>query len=502
MRGRLISRQRQRLAELSKRRQLALQIALRESRSPEEREFLGIFADLSEKGMRAVQLHDRIAKKMAEEERILEKVLSERKAFGENLEVLDKFNTGFAEIKRIFEETRDGKKELANLTLIDLNNFLIDHPLFRNTKLGQNISTYLDSENYKKLLTIITNSTSEGKTSDVIKFSIGTGKSKISFYFSVSATPIKDKTGRIERIILGMHDATKLVKKINQIEETLTRLEYAEIVAKSIGVIAHDLKRPLATMKLYIDSLKADVSMLVNEEAFQELMGDADTIDRLADEELAEIEKLLNLRTSSGAFRLEEKNLPVFLKGAIQTVKDQINSARIGWKFNFEGTINTIEQISEEQNIHLVARIDNPSFIIALNNIVRNAIEAIQEKREEMKARGREFRSPLIEFFLSFNPQKKYPFEIKIVDNGIGISARDEKKLNERLSGESSDRYTTKMHGTGWGLGDIGDAIRKHNGVVGVRGIISEDERENLGTEVVIHLPAYEEKRERRGRNR
>ncbi|HLC36327.1 MAG TPA: ATP-binding protein [archaeon] len=497
MSGRLLRRHQERINELKRRRQKVLEIALGESKSPEERRFLEIFSGLSEKGLRAIKLHDRIAEKIAEEERFLESFLARQRNLGNHLEVLDKFNTGFAEIEGIFDETRDGKKELANLTLTDLNNFLLNHPLFRNAKLGQNISSYLDSENFNKLLGIVSSAIEGRKEPDVIKMSFR-GESKTNFYFSVTAAPTAEIAGKFNRIVLHMHDVSRLVKSINRLEEANTRLEYAEILAKSLGVIVHDLKSPMSNIIQYVELLKDDAAKLLNDEALAEVMGTAETIERLATEELKEIDRLLSLRTGSDVFKLEERNLPVFLEGAINTVKSQMFTAGIGWKYDFSGTIETLKKIGAEQEITVIARIDNPTFVVALNNIVKNAVEAIQAKKEELKLLRREFRNPLIQFYLNYNPQKKFPFEFRIIDNGIGISARDEKRINERLSGKSSERFTSKEHGTGWGLKDIGDAIRKNNGDVEMRGIRSSDVTENLGTEVILHLHAFEERIERR----
>ncbi len=112
--------------------------------------------------------------------------------------------------------------------------------------------------------------------------------------------------------------------------------------------------------------------------------------------------------------------------------------------------------------------IDQNQFTHVVLNILRNANEAIDQRRD----RGDEFEGRIK--LSTFEDNKKIRIEIE--DNGIGIDPTNEEKIFEVF-------YTTKEKGTGLGLGIVKRIIEDH------RGNIEVSSRDSTGATFNIILP-------------
>ncbi len=101
----------------------------------------------------------------------------------------------------------------------------------------------------------------------------------------------------------------------------------------------------------------------------------------------------------------------------------------------------------------------------AFLNIISNSIDAVADKGKEGK----------IDIFTSMNGQR---IEVKIVDNGIGMTDEERQKIFDPF-------YTTKKVGAGTGLGlsITYGIVERHGGTIAVNSV------KNEGAEFIIKLP-------------
>lgn len=127
---------------------------------------------------------------------------------------------------------------------------------------------------------------------------------------------------------------------------------------------------------------------------------------------------------------------------------------------NFDESISL--ETSLESDLPMVHG-DEIGLEIVFKNIVSNAIESL-------------LKAGKVEIFTQKLKDEKV--EVRIKDNGSGISKQDLKNIFERF-------YTTKRKhgGTGLGMTISQEIIKKHNGIIKVSSVV------NKGTMVQIHLP-------------
>jgi two-component system nitrogen regulation sensor histidine kinase NtrY len=97
--------------------------------------------------------------------------------------------------------------------------------------------------------------------------------------------------------------------------------------------------------------------------------------------------------------------------------------------------------------------IDKHQFSHAIVNLLRNAREAVEQRRDE--SAGADFQGEVTT--RTFENDKAIMIEIS--DNGVGIKPGDEEKIFEVF-------YTTKEKGTGLGLGIVRRIIEEHRGKI------------------------------------
>lgn len=128
-------------------------------------------------------------------------------------------------------------------------------------------------------------------------------------------------------------------------------------------------------------------------------------------------------------------------------------------------------------------RMDVPSFSEIVNQLVTNAVESFPDGRGQVtlstcirKLSLQDFDS----YQMSRNISPDEYWELKIEDNGSGISSEDLPRIFEPF-------YTTKFQGRGLGLPSIAGLVEKFDGSLGVR-----SRKPEQGTEVALWLPLAE----------
>ena len=159
---------------------------------------------------------------------------------------------------------------------------------------------------------------------------------------------------------LEMHGYTELVKiseSFNQMTEVIRKQENSR--QEFVSNVSHELKTPLASMKVLSDSLLSQEGM--PEEIYREFLGDITT----------EIERMTQIINDLLSMVKMDKN-----SANMQVANISINEL-------LEQLLKRLRPIAAKRNIELVfesyrpvmADVDEVKISIALNNIIENAIK-------------------------------------------------------------------------------------------------------------------------------
>jgi PAS domain S-box-containing protein len=238
---------------------------------------------------------------------------------------------------------------------------------------------------------------------------------------------------------LVLHDITE--RKHNEQREKL--LEKQALTGKVARVIAHEIKNPLTNIHLSLAELKAILSDKNSTDNPQDFL---DIIERNGKRINLLIEDLLNA-TRFDTVNFEELYIHEVIAETLLHIQDRVKLKDI-----------VIEKYLEE---NIVIKGDKEKLVIALLNILVNAVEAIPEKQ------GR------IRIVTNYSNEV---VSLSISDNGKGIPEQDLDKLFEPF-------FTNKKGGTGLGLTATYNIISKHDGSIEV------DSEPGVGTSFTISLP-------------
>jgi len=238
---------------------------------------------------------------------------------------------------------------------------------------------------------------------------------------------------------LVLHDITE--RRLNEQKEQL--LEKQTLTGKVARVIAHEIKNPLTNIHLSLAELRLILNDKNSDESPDEFL---DIIDRNSKRINILIEDLLNA-TRFDTINIAELYVHDLIDDTLQHIGDRAKLKEI--------------KIGKQVEGNILIKGDKEKLIIALLNILVNAIEATSSENGKLtitaKAEGENA-------------------HIVISDNGKGIATQDLNKLFEPF-------FTSKHGGTGLGLTATHTIISKHDGAIKVTSEL------NKGTSFLITLP-------------
>lgn len=219
-----------------------------------------------------------------------------------------------------------------------------------------------------------------------------------------------------------------------------------------LNAVTHELKTPIASIKLYLETLRARDLPREKQLEFYDIMLDDNA--RL----LGTVEQVLQAsrtREKQRLMNLTEINLGELIGETVGSIvsRRHLDDSAI----RFSPPIETIQVLGDRDELQT-----------ALANLIDNAIKYSPE-------------GPKITIKLrSARPKKA---EIFIRDNGIGMARSDLKRVFKRFyRAQNSTSSTTK--GTGLGLAIVQSIVAKHGGTVR-----AESKGEGLGTTIIVRLP-------------
>jgi signal transduction histidine kinase len=218
-----------------------------------------------------------------------------------------------------------------------------------------------------------------------------------------------------------------------------------------IANITHELKSPLSSIQLYLETLASkNLSAEKQKEFYSTMMKDTSRLNKL-------INSILEIS------RLEQKRIAhdYHIYNADIIFRLLENSAR-----NFKLPPESV-QLDGKVDCRFV--IDKEAIQIVFDNLTDNAIKYSPEK---------------VEISVSVKSlEKKIIIEFR--DKGIGIGIKDQKRVFNKFH-RVYNKLIPNVKGTGLGLYWVKEIIRLHGGRVTVK-----SEGRNKGTTFIIELPIY-----------
>lgn len=254
--------------------------------------------------------------------------------------------------------------------------------------------------------------------------------------------------------VKGHNEMSQMAEMLNYMCGELETLD--ERRKKFVSDASHELKTPLATIKLICDSLVTNEEPNVT--VIKEFLGDlSDEVDRLT----RVIERLLALtKLDSGntIAKFESVDIVVMLNTIVRKLTAAANAK----------DIVLYAELDESHAQPLM--LDYDKIWEAIYNIVDNAIKYSPE-------------GGFVRVALQFEPENVM---IRIEDNGPGIPAEETERIFERFY-RLDDSRARDTGGTGLGLAIAKEAIIMHGGEIMVEG------SEGMGSVFIITLPYVHE---------
>ncbi len=246
----------------------------------------------------------------------------------------------------------------------------------------------------------------------------------------------------------GFSEVSSISDSFNQLIDVMQKQENSR--QNFVSDVSHELKTPLASMKVLSDSLLSQEG--IPEELYREFLTDiGEEIERMT----AIINDLLSMVKM-------DKN-----SAQVQVANVSINDL-------LEHLLRRLRPIAAERNIELVyesyrpvmADVDEVKMSIALNNLIENAIKY---NYDEGWVR------------VTLNADHKF-FYVTVQDSGVGIPEDVQDSVFERFFRVDKAR-SRDTGGTGLGLSLTRSAVLLH------RGSIKLHSKENEGTTFTVRIP-------------
>ncbi|OPJ55579.1 sensor histidine kinase [Alkalithermobacter paradoxus] len=281
----------------------------------------------------------------------------------------------------------------------------------------------------------------------------------VVFYISKSVIyPVKKVNTAFENIskgslyekvkIEGGGELSRLCSNFNVISYKLSQIEHQR--REFVHNVSHELKTPLSSIKLLIESLKYGTYEDVNiyKEFFMDIYGEVDRIKQIIDDLMI----VVNIDENKSHINLELTYINYLIEKLISRMMLKAKEKNISIIYK------------EIDNIQI--KVDNIKIDRAITNILDNAIKYSNENSN---------------IYIYLYNEEKYAV-IKVKDEGIGIPQEDIGRIFERFYRVDKAR-SRKTGGSGLGLFIAKELIDLHGGDIVV------ESKEKEGTTFYVKLP-------------
>lgn len=239
----------------------------------------------------------------------------------------------------------------------------------------------------------------------------------------------------VTNIIISLLKKTEDIIKLHK---TIQELEEEKQIRESLFKITHEIKNPIAVCKGYLDMF--DTNNIEHSRKYIPIIK-------------SEIERVL-----------------ILLQDFLSITKIKIELDIIDINMLLEEVIDSFVPLIKDRKIKIITNLTEDELYIMADynrlsqvfiNLIKNSIESLEEKK-----------SGKIEINIKEN---KNNVIIKVMDNGIGISEENLKRMNEPF-------FTTKSNGTGLGVYLSTEIVKAHKGTINY-------ESDSSGTTAIVTLP-------------
>jgi signal transduction histidine kinase len=270
--------------------------------------------------------------------------------------------------------------------------------------------------------------------------------------FNVMAEKLKKAYTKLEgRVEASNKELEIAYQMLKQRQEQLIQSEKMAALGQLSAGIAHEIRNPLTSIKIFIQSLEKEIDLDENQkEDFRIIMKEIDRINE-------NITRFLNFA------RPEE---PLFQAISVSAlVKETVNL--LAAKLKNSG-IRLDISLSDE---YPPVAGDSKQLAQVVLNLLLNAVEAMPQGG-----------TLTISSAVKVNPDNRQEFlQLVIKDTGHGIPEKDRPYLFDPF-------FTTKAGGTGLGLSIVYSIIQKHNGRIEVESDLGK------GSSFILSLPIQKER--------
>lgn len=256
-------------------------------------------------------------------------------------------------------------------------------------------------------------------------------------YFLVSVTEIEELDGDY---LVSVKD----VSDFKQIEQSAMQNDKLAMLGKIAAAIAHEIRNPLTAIRGFIQLLTPYLAEIGKEDYARIILSEIDRANHI-------IYEFLNSSKPSAPTK-QRISVAMLLREMILLTESEAN-------------MKGCELVCEIADADMAVAIDVKQIKQVLLNIVKNAMDAIQETGDGRKGW----------IGVSARRDKRYAL-ISIRDNGKGMERSTINRLFDPF-------FSTKKEGTGLGLSVSYRIIRNHGGMIRVESTPGE------GTEFSIYLP-------------
>ena len=221
-----------------------------------------------------------------------------------------------------------------------------------------------------------------------------------------------------------------------------------------INSVTHELKTPITSIRLYLETLKTrEVTEAQREEFYEIILADTNRL-------LHTVEQVLRAGRTGDKRRVLNRTV-IDLR---EIVKECVDLTHIRHKLE-DGALHYSESL-DEQGARVVG--DADELRAAVSNLLNNAVRYSDKE---------------VDVFIEVASLDEKRLAVRIRDRGIGISSSQLKRIFKRFY-RVQGAFMTRVKGTGLGLFIVHSIIKKHGGRV-----FAESEGPGHGSTFTIELP-------------